>query len=69
MSPCREDQKLNSASSAASSEGVLRTMSDIVFLKLFCLWEAGTIAVLKRLGDKSQVVFLEVALAFRLRFN
>jgi len=38
-------------------------MSDIVFLKSFCLLEAGTIAVLKRLGDKSQVLFLEVALA------
>jgi hypothetical protein len=34
-----------------------------VFLKLFCLWEAGTIAVLKRLGSKSQVFFLEVARA------
>ena len=38
-------------------------ISDIVLLKSFRLLEAGTIAVLKRLGDKSQVFFLEVALA------
>ena len=38
---------------------------DIVFLKSFCLLEAGTIAVLKRLGDKSQVFFFEVALVKR----
>ena len=38
-------------------------ISDIVFLKSFSLLEAGTIAVLKRLGSRSEAFFLEVALA------